>query len=236
MTDIPTSGMTLYHGSDRIIEHPTFGVGNPRNDYGLGFYCTRSLELAKEWGTAEEKDGFANEYLFDTEGLDVLDLGDGTYTILHWLAILLENRTFRISGDIAPLAKEYLLERFHVDCAERDVICGYRADDSYFSFANAFLNNALSLSRLEQAMALGNLGEQVVICSRDAFARIVFNRAHHAEHSIYYPRRMTRDHEARDVYRTQVRPADLQDEATVLPIMQQDWRPDDERLRRIVSR
>ncbi|MBR2627880.1 MAG: DUF3990 domain-containing protein, partial [Peptococcaceae bacterium] len=38
---------------------------------------------------------------------------------------------------------------------------GYRADDSYFSFANAFLNNTLSLRQLEKAMMLGKHGEQV---------------------------------------------------------------------------
>ncbi|MBQ7366814.1 MAG: DUF3990 domain-containing protein [Spirochaetaceae bacterium] len=41
--------MTLYHGSERIVETPQFGAGNPRNDYGLGFYCTQHLELVKEW-------------------------------------------------------------------------------------------------------------------------------------------------------------------------------------------
>ena len=41
--------MPLYHGSSFIIERPEFGKGNPFNDYGLGFYCTETLELAKEW-------------------------------------------------------------------------------------------------------------------------------------------------------------------------------------------
>lgn len=41
--------MILYHGSDKQITVPTFGAENPRNDYGLGFYCTESIDLAKEW-------------------------------------------------------------------------------------------------------------------------------------------------------------------------------------------
>ena len=227
--------VTLYHGSSHIIEKPSFGVGNPHNDYGWGFYCTRSLELAKEWGASEEADGFANEYRFDATGLRVLDLNGGDYTILHWLAVLLENRTFRVSGDIAPLAKSFLLERFRVDYAGSDVICGYRADDSYFSFANAFLNNALSLSRLERAMMLGGLGEQVVVRSKKAFGRIAFQAAHRAESAVYFPRKMARDSEARAVYREQVKLEDLQGNPTILVIMQQDWRADDARLRRVVS-
>ena len=31
----------LYHGSSAVIEKPVFGAGNPHNDYGLAFYCTR---------------------------------------------------------------------------------------------------------------------------------------------------------------------------------------------------
>ena len=228
--------IALFHGSNHIVENPAYGLGNPCNDYGLGFYCTRSLELAKEWGASEEADGFANEYRFDATGLQTIDLNGGDYTILHWLAVLLENRTFRISGDIAPLAMEFLLDRFHVDYAEHDVVCGYRADDSYFAFANAFLNNALSLSRLERAMTLGNLGEQVVIRSKKAFERLAFQTAHRAESATYYPRKMARDTEARTIYREQVKLGDLQDDATILAIMQQDWRADDARLRRVVSR
>ena len=40
--------MLIYHGSEKRIECPVLGLGNQRNDYGRGFYCTESLELAKE--------------------------------------------------------------------------------------------------------------------------------------------------------------------------------------------
>ena len=60
--------MPLYHGSSFIIERPEFGKGNPFNDYGLGFYCTETLELAKEWACSMGQDGFANRYSFRTDG------------------------------------------------------------------------------------------------------------------------------------------------------------------------
>ena len=41
--------MRLYHGSVNVIRRPVFGVGKATNDYGLGFYCTEHIELAKEW-------------------------------------------------------------------------------------------------------------------------------------------------------------------------------------------
>lgn len=39
--------MILYHGSDKIIEKPIYGFGKDTNDYGIGFYLTKELELAK---------------------------------------------------------------------------------------------------------------------------------------------------------------------------------------------
>ena len=52
-----------------------------------------------------------------------------------------------------------------------DLVIGYRADDSYFSFVKDFLNNRISLAQLQQALKLGTVGEQIVIKSqRAAFA------------------------------------------------------------------
>ena len=44
--------ITIYHGSEIIVEQPTFGEGRKNNDFGLGFYCTAIEELAKEWAVS----------------------------------------------------------------------------------------------------------------------------------------------------------------------------------------
>ncbi len=46
----------IYHGSISIIEQPVFGRGKRHNDYGPSFYCTQSLDLAKEWAVDENSD------------------------------------------------------------------------------------------------------------------------------------------------------------------------------------
>ena len=102
------------------------------------------------------------------------------------------------------------------------------------AIANAFLNNGLSLSRLERAMALGNLGEQVVVRSEKAFSRLVFEGFETADRTVYYPRKMARDHEARAIYREELKLADLAGDYTISDIMREDWRADDARLRRVV--
>ncbi len=107
--------LNIYHGSDHIIEKPVYGAGKKYNDYGLGFYCTESPEMAKEWGASENADGYANHYTIDCDGLTILDLNSSKYTILHWLSVLLENRYFDILSPLSKLAREYILSAFYVD-------------------------------------------------------------------------------------------------------------------------
>lgn len=223
--------MILYHGSTQIIEKPIFGVGNPRNDYGLGFYCTASLDLAKEWACTERENGFSNKYKLDLKDLSLLNLNNGEYHILNWLSILLENRIFRIREDVTIRAKEYLLENFSVNYKNYDIVCGYRADDSYFSYANAFLNNTLSLKQLEKAMLYGNLGEQVVLRRDKAFEQLEFIDSVVVEKEIYYPKKLARDMEARDAFRKE-RNSIVEDEVYVLDIIRGRWKDDDTRLQR----
>ena len=143
--------MTLYHGSESIIEAPEFGKGARNNDYGKGFYCTENIELAREWACAKNKSGYVNVYEFDLTGLKVLNLNDGQYHILNWLAILADNRTYWQRGSIAEEAKEYIKTHFLLDVSPYDVIIGYRADDSYFSFAQDFVAGVISLEKLSEA-------------------------------------------------------------------------------------
>ena len=122
----------IFHGSQRIIRAPQFGAGHTKNDYGLGFYCTAEVDLAKEWACSEEEYGFANHYRIEMDGLSHLHLNSDGYNILNWLAILLENRTFDLSLPIAVRARKYILDNFLPEYKSFDIITGYRADDSCF--------------------------------------------------------------------------------------------------------
>ena len=198
----------LWHGSPSIIEEPIFGQGRAYNDYGIGFYCTEDVEVAKEWACTEARSGYVNHYALDTDGLEILNLSDG-YTILHWLALLVANRKFSLTTEVGLAGKSYLKEHFLLDISDYDVIIGYRADDSYFSFARAFLNNTISLSQLSGAMRLGKLGEQLVLKSRTAFDRIQFLGYQEADNAVYYSLRKRRDDLARQIFRDSAKEAGL---------------------------
>jgi hypothetical protein len=188
--------MKIFHGSQSVIKVPQYGLGKVGNDFGLGFYCTESEDLAKEWSVQPNSDGFANAYELDMKGLNVLRLNTPEFTVLNWMAILVSHRQFKLKVPVAGAAYHYLKSRFAVNVDAYDVVIGYRADDSYFDFAEAFLNNSISVEQLAVALRLGKLGEQVVIKSQAAFGRIRFTGFSTAASALYYPRRQARDDSA----------------------------------------
>lgn len=192
--------ITLYHGSEQLIEEPTFGKGKLNNDFGLGFYCTESEDLAKEWAVSSLRNGFANRYTLGTEYLNVLNLNSPDFTILNWIAVLVEHRLFSIKTPVARRAKRYLVENFSVNVNAFDVVTGYRADDSYFDYAESFLNNGITVEQLARAMRLGKLGEQIVLKSRFAFSKLHYESFEVADRETYFCLRKARNDEANRIY------------------------------------
>lgn len=223
--------LVIYHGSSEQRPHPIFGYGKTTNDYGRGFYCTESIEMAKEWACSDDTDGYVSKYEINTAGLSILYLNSKEYHILNWLSILLDNRTFNISAGIAKRAKEYIMQTFLPEYKSYDIIVGYRADDSYFSYANDFIDNTLSLENLSTAMTLGKLGEQVVIISEKAFNALTFIEATPVASKEYYEKYKQRDKTAREDYRT-LKNSSLPEEGLyVMDIIRAKIQNDDTRLR-----
>ncbi len=224
------NNLILYHGSFEIIEKPEFGKGKDYNDYGRGFYCTENIELAKEWACGEGTNGFVNKYEIDISNIKILNLSDSEYTILHWLALLMDNRKVRISTPTMKRGMEWLLKYFLPNIAGFDAIIGYRADDSYFSFARAFVNNEISLIQLSYAMKLGKLGEQFVLKSKKAFDLIKFNSYEAVDRTVYYSKRKIRDDEARKAFNIELEKDDING-LFMRDIIREEVKPNDPRLR-----
>ena len=221
----------IYHGSHNIVETPTFGVGSPNNDYGLGFYCTEYIDLAKEWACDQLSGGYANKYSIDMAGLKVLNLNAKEYSIIHWVSVLLKNRKVTLNTDIEREGMYYILDNFPVDTENSDVIIGYRANDSYFSYARDFLSNAITVKRLTQVMRLGNLGNQIVIKSKLAFSRLKFLGYETAPQEIHYPLRKKRDELARSAYLSDRKGSILSSDSLLLvDIIRGGIKPHDPRL------
>ena len=223
--------MIVYHGSDHIIQSPVYNGSKRTNDYGYGFYTTESIELAKEWACSDGQDGVVNIYEIDLDSLRVLNLNSPDLNILNWLAILTKYRSYWQRGSVAEEAKAYLQLNFFIETSDYDVIIGYRADDSYFSFAQDFVSGAISLSKLTEAMHLGKLGEQIVFKSKESFSHIRFIDAQPVDGIVYYEKKSIRDREARRAYRNTKLSPDGINELFMLDIMREEIKNGDPRLR-----
>ena len=167
------STVTIYHGSEKIIEKPVFGEGKKHNDFGPGFYCTENEDLAKEWAVTKNRNGYVNIYSLNTECLNILYLNSEQYTILNWIATLVNNRVFTLNNPVTNRARRYIIDNFSVN-------------------VNAY--NAITIEQLSLAMKLGKLGEQIVLKSRLSFEQLSFVNYREAESELYYPLRKKRAH------------------------------------------
>lgn len=150
---------------------------------------------------------------------------------VDWLTILLENREFDTSAPLAAEAKEYLMNTFHLDYKSADIIIGYRADDSYFSFASDFINGAISYRQLCNAMRLGKLGQQFVLKSKAAFEQLEFLGYETADSKEWYKKKAFRDQTARRQYFDVERNRRQRGDLYITTILDEEMKPNDPRLR-----
>lgn len=178
-TTSSSNRIKLYHGSPNKIVHPTYGMGKDTHDYGRGFYLTSDIELAKEWARNKGVDvpGWLHSYELDCTGLSILDFEKIEKNRgLFWITELLQHRVpdsdALLEMHDLPTYKAFLDKNFNLNAQMYDVVCGWRADDSYFKVATTFLGNVLDMTLLEKALRLGSLGIQYCCKSRDAFAAL----------------------------------------------------------------
>ena len=114
----------------------------------------------------------------------------------------MQNRKVTLSTNIEVSAMHYILENFPVNTDDYDIMIGYRADDSYFSYARDFLSNSITVKHLSKVMKLGKLKNQIVLKSKLAFSHIKFLGYELAPQEVHYPLRKKRDELARLAYHT----------------------------------
>ncbi|MBR4796207.1 MAG: DUF3990 domain-containing protein, partial [Spirochaetia bacterium] len=169
------------------------------------------------------------------DGLEHLNQLDGNHTVLNWIALLLKNRTFTLSNEIAVNAKNYIISHFCEDTSVYDILTGYRADDSYFAFAESFVENGLPLRSLTHALYFGHLGSQTVLISKKAFEAISFIEAKPVDKSVYFPLFKKRDDEARKAYKLEMKKVSrYKNDLFVMDIIRKEIDNNDARIQRIL--
>lgn len=158
--------LIVYHGSDKIIDNPTHNGGRHFSDFGLGFYVTTNIEMAKSWASRRtNKPAYVNKYMLNTEGLTSL-----TFDLdLHWLLFIAFNRGLIINEEI-----KIILENKYSDMNDYDVIIGPTADDRMFDTLNLFFGNNITLEHCLKSLNSMDLDIQYNIKSNKGIKAISF--------------------------------------------------------------
>ena len=165
------SKIILFHGTFEKNVIPTYGLGEAKHDYEMGFYLTDNIELAKEWAVCRPNvtNGWVHQYELDTEELKILDFQEKE--VLSWLAELMKHRDAADSKRYRVLSKKFI-EKYGIDTTGYDVIKGWRANASYFYIAKEFVRDNIDMDILTELLSLGGLGIQYCIKSPFAYSKL----------------------------------------------------------------
>ncbi len=198
--------MIFYHGSKQVVSNPIAHGSNRENDYGASFYTTKDFESAKEWACKNNEVGLVNKYQIRSDvfkSLTILDLTNkDEYNILNWIAILMHFRNLDLKFKQLFSSRLKWLEKFYIDVDQFDIVKGFRADDAYFAFPQAFIMGQLSLEKLQKVFILGNLGIQYAFMSEKSISKIKFISSKEIEQSYigkYHSRIKTATEEYRNI-------------------------------------
>ena len=163
--------LTLFHGTSDKNVIPTYGFGEKKHDYGMGFYLTANIELAKEWAVCKPDvtNGWVHQYELETDEIKILDFQGEA--VLSWLAELMKHRDASDSKRYRMLAEKFI-DKYGIDTSGYDVIKGWRANASYFYIAKEFVRDNIDIDILEELLSLGELGIQYCIKSEVAYSKL----------------------------------------------------------------
>lgn len=132
---------------------------------------------------------------------------------------------FSISDSLKNVRKSVLIYETII------VIIGYRADDSYFSYARDFISGVISYEQLGKAMQLGSLGEQYCLKTEKAFQHLKFIAKEHVPSAEWYSKKMLRDRNARNGYKDMEKETYHRGELYISRIIDEEMKSDDLFLR-----
>lgn len=158
--------LIVYHGSNDIIDKPKHDGGRKFSDFGLGFYVTTNIEMAKSWACRKKaKNSYVNKYMVNVDGLNSL-----TFDLdLNWLLFIAYNRRVVENEEIKMILKER-----YKDIDKYDIIIGPTADDRMFDTLDLFFNNNITLEHCLQALNSMDLDIQYNIRSSKGIEAIEF--------------------------------------------------------------
>lgn len=148
----------LYHGSNAIVKKPDLSLSREDIDFGIGFYLTTDINMAKKWASSKAK-SIVNTYSICTDNLNIY-----TFSLdKEWLEYI---RACREYGDeIQEIKNRY---------NEYDILIGPTADDKLFDTVQQYLDGELSSETAVKYLNVAGYANQIVLKTQKAVDAITF--------------------------------------------------------------
>lgn len=149
--------LTLYHGSNVIVEHPLVSIGRKDLDFGPGFYLTPILEQATKWATRIKLIRHTERAIVNTYDFS---LPDEKYRIKRfdaydkeWLDFIVDSRNGKRPW------------------ADFDIIEGGIADDRVIDAIEAYINGYADVEHTLRQLVYHKPNYQICILNQDIVDR-----------------------------------------------------------------
>ncbi len=152
--EIDEGKMTLYHGSNVVVQNPRILTDGYYKDFGYGFYCTNMEKQAVRWALTKRKNHVVNIY---------------EYTEIPNLKIC----------SFLQMTEEWL--DFVVNCRkgiehDYDIVEGPMADDTIWDYIEDFAKGNISREAFWVLVKYKYPTHQMAFCTQHALSALSYER------------------------------------------------------------
>lgn len=148
--------MTVYHGSNIVVENPKLIKGKFTKDFGVGFYCTIIREQAERWARRSQTP-VINTYEVNLRKMEKLKVKDFKDMTDEWLDFIVSSR----------LGEKH----------DYDVVIGAMANDQIYNYVQQFIEGNLTREMFWALAKFKYPTHQIAFCTEKALECLIFNES-----------------------------------------------------------
>jgi len=156
LLSVENNSITIYHGSNSIVEEPEIRISKYTKDFYWGFYCTLIKEQAEKWAMRNRKDKVVNIYTLS----NIKELRCKQFKEMdeEWLEFVVNCRT---GG-----SHNY------------EIVEGPMADDTIYNYINDYIDGIISEAAFWELVKFKYPTHQISFHSARALQCLKFERSY----------------------------------------------------------
>ena len=146
------NAITIYHGSNVVVEKPQIMISGFYKDFGYGFYCTNLEKQAKKWALTKRGDSIVSLFSYKPSGaLRILSFPEMTD---EWLDFVVSCRR--------GIKHDY------------DIVEGPMADDEVWDYVEDFLSGRITREAFWALAKFKHPTHQILFCTDKALKTLTY--------------------------------------------------------------